>query len=126
MIFNYLHGRNSNIANKILETKSPRKQKELGRQVNNFNDLIWKENCIRIVYEANKLKFLQNENLLMPLLNTSGKVLVEASPYDTIWGIGLKASDDEAQKMETWKGTNWLGFILTSLRNDIELKMDKV
>jgi ribA/ribD-fused uncharacterized protein len=114
-----------NTASKLLTTTNPRQQKELGRQVINFDDIIWKENCRRIVYEANKLKFLQNENLLVELMNTDDKLLVEASPYDTIWGIGLKADDERAQNLQTWQGTNWLGFILTSLRNDIKLKIDK-
>ncbi len=106
-------------AEKILNTRDVRKQKELGRQVKGFDDEIWKTNCLRIVYEANKYKFTQNEDLLLKLLSTQGQLLVEASPYDTIWGIGLSADDPRAQDKAQWLGTNWLGYVLTQLRDDI-------
>jgi ribA/ribD-fused uncharacterized protein len=108
------------VAKKILEASNPRKQKELGRQVANFNDEIWKTNCRRIVYEANKHKFIQNETLCMHLLETAQSLLVEASPDDSIWGIGLKADDIRARSFDTWQGTNWLGYALTALREDIK------
>ncbi len=113
------------IADKIVETTNQRKQKELGRQVANFNEEIWTENCRRIVYEANKYKFLQNDNLLKHLLETENKLLVEASPDDFLWGIGLKKEDKLAQNINTWKGKNWLGYVLTLLKDDIKKTMDK-
>lgn len=107
------------IAERILKTASQSKQKALGRQVKNFIGSTWNENCKQIVYEGNKAKFLQNENLLKHLLKTEGKTLVEASPVDAIWGIGLAEGDPRAKNRHTWRGKNWLGEVLTQLRNDI-------
>lgn len=68
---------------------------------------------------ANKAKFLQNDDILRELLKTVGTTIVEASPDDNIWGIGLSAEDPMAQNRSIWKGTNWLGEVLTSLRDEI-------
>lgn len=113
------------IADKIIETNDPRKQRELGRQVTPFSENIWTENCRRIVYEANRNKFLQNDALLKCLLDTEDKLLVEASPDDTIWGIGLKMEDERSLNMHTWNGTNWLGCVLTLLKDDIKKTKDE-
>lgn len=107
-------------AEKILDTRNVRTQKELGRQVKGFDNGLWTVNCRRIVYEANKYKFSQNRQLLDELLATRGTTLVEASPYDTIWGIGLTKDDERATDRSKWKGKNWLGHILTLLRDDFE------
>ena len=105
-------------AEKILDTRNVRTQKELGRQVKGFDNGLWAVNCRRIVY--NKYKFAQNRQLLDELLATRGTTLVEASPYDTIWGIGMTKDDDRATDRSKWKGKNWLGHILTLLRDDFE------
>lgn len=107
------------IANEILKCKLPSEQKRLGRLVKNFNKEIWDKNCLDIVYNGNKLKFLQNPDMLKSLIDTKGKFLVEASPFDTIWGIGM--SEDEAKKIDPsmWKGQNLLGKVLTKLRDDL-------
>lgn len=110
-------------ADKILKTKNQREQKMLGREVVNFDDKIWKDNARRIVYEANRYKFLQNDNLKLELLETGEKLLVEASPDDSIWGIGLRKEDKRALNHNTWQGTNWLGYVLTLLREDIKKTM---
>ena len=64
-------------------------------------------------------KFEQNPELLLHLLETEGTTLVEASPYDAVWGIGLFESAPEAQNRDTWQGTNWLGEILTEVREEL-------
>lgn len=74
-----------------------------------LNNGLWAVNCRRIVYEANKYKFSQNRQLLDELLATRGTTLVEASPYDTIWGIGMTKDDEGATDRSKWKGKNWLG-----------------
>ncbi|ARO21437.1 GTP cyclohydrolase (plasmid) [Bacillus tropicus] len=94
----------------------PRKHKELGRQVTPFNAELWNDNCKEIVYRANYLKFTQNIEMLEVLKSTKGTELVEASPYDKIWGIGLLETDPRAQNKSTWQGKNWLGEVLTQLR----------
>lgn len=107
------------VANKILKAKEPSVQKSLGRQVKNFDQKKWEEHCERIVYEGNHAKFSQNPNLLKRLIKTGETTLVEASPYDRIWGIGLAEHDPRARYRETWLGKNLLGQILTDLREDL-------
>jgi len=100
---------------KIMNEENPKKIKAFGRKVKNFNPDIWDDKAERFVYEANLAKFSQNKDLKSFLLSTEG-ILVEASPYDKIWGIGLSAQDERALKRETWEGENKLGFVLTRVR----------
>lgn len=107
------------IAQQVLDTQMPVDQKRLGRKVKNFNKEVWENNCKEIVYEGNYAKFTQNKHLKEKLLSTSGTTLVEASPYDDIWGIRLSADNPKAKDRSQWQGKNWLGEILTQLREDI-------
>jgi len=104
-------------ANKILKELSPRKQKELGRQVKNFNPKVWDNVKYDLVKKGLKDKFLQNPEFKEYLLKYKGYVLVEASPYDRIWGIGFY--DHEAiQNIDNW-GENLLGKVLTELAMEL-------
>jgi ribA/ribD-fused uncharacterized protein len=103
-------------ASDIMKTSNPRKIKELGRQVKNYNEDIWCYHRSNVVYEGNKAKFSQNPDLMDALTNTMGTTLVEAAPNDKIWRIGLAEDNPRAQKRETWEGKNLLGEILTLLR----------
>jgi hypothetical protein len=102
----------------ILLSEDPREQKQLGRQVVNFNAVIWEQNCKSIVRMGNILKFEQNEDLRAQLLMTAKTLLVEASPYDKIWGIGLAENHPDAQDPTKWRGQNLLGEILTDIRDN--------
>lgn len=104
---------------KILATNNPSEQKALGRQVANFDKEAWDAVSRGYVYEANMAKFKQNPTLLQRLLDTEDKELVEASPYDKIWGIGLAIGDPKCLDKSQWRGTNWLGEILMKVRKDI-------
>jgi ribA/ribD-fused uncharacterized protein len=103
----------------IMNSTSPREQKALGRGVANFNADVWNANCKRFVKEANIAKFTQNPKLKKVLLDTVGTTLVEASPQDKIWGIGLHETDPKAWSRTTWEGTNWLGEIITEVRDEL-------
>ncbi|MEL7145642.1 MAG: NADAR family protein [Bacteroidota bacterium] len=107
------------IALRILKAEKPGAQKDLGRKVRNFQSAVWNEHAKDIVYRANEAKFTQNENLLKRLLKTKGTTLVEASPVDPIWGIGLSAEDPRSRYRMQWRGKNWLGEVLTRLRDDL-------
>lgn len=105
---------------KILATDDPRRQKALGRQVKGFDDARWTEVCREVVYRANVAKFTQNAGLGALLLATGTKTLVEASPTDTIWGIGLGANDPRATDRAAWRGKNWLGEALMKVRAELQ------
>lgn len=109
----------SEMALKILAAKSPAEAKDLGRQVKNFNESIWNEKRFEIVVEGNFHKFSQNEELKAFLVDTKKWVLVEASPVDKIWGIGLTAESDKAENPLLWNGLNLLGFALMEVRDKL-------
>lgn len=101
----------------IMNTDDPREIKKLGRKVRNFDSRLWDSHKFDIVVNGNYHKFSQNPELRDFLVSTAGKVLVEASPYDDIWGIGLEASHPDASDPSKWKGTNLLGFALMQVRD---------
>lgn len=70
-----------------------------------------------IVAEGSYHKFSQNPRLRDFLLATGEKVLVEASPYDQVWSIGMSAEDERAKAPRQWAGTNWLGWCLMEARD---------
>lgn len=106
--------------NLIMNTKSPREQKKLGRIVKNFDEAVWNYHCKNVVYQANLLKFTQHKELLKLILSFDyDTTFVEASPYDKIWGIGFAETHPDALERSKWKGTNWLGQAITDVRNNI-------
>lgn len=107
------------MAKAIMETKNPREQKAFGRKVKGFDKDTWETYCKDIVYDANVAKFSQNPKMKEELMFTAGKTLVEASPHDKIWGIGLAADNPFAKDRSTWQGTNWLGEAIERVREDM-------
>ena len=104
------------IYEQIMQTKMPNEQKALGKKVKNFDVDEWNENAIDIVTFGNYLKFTQNEKLFAELKSSGTRHIVEASPYDPVWGIGLGASTPNIEDQSTWKGTNWLGISIMRAR----------
>lgn len=103
----------------IMVSKSPKNIKELGRAVKNFIKEEWILTAKDIVYAGNSAKFQQSNFLKEQLIKTAPKILVEASPYDIVWGVGLHENDVLINNPKNWRGTNWLGEVLTKLRNDL-------
>ncbi|QYY33736.1 NADAR family protein (plasmid) [Cupriavidus pinatubonensis] len=103
----------------ILSTPDPRQQKALGRQVSGFVESVWIENRVSIARTGVLAKFSQNPHLREALLGTAGTELVEASPYDKIWGVGLPATDPRINDRSQWRGENLLGKILTEVREHL-------
>ncbi|OOC56431.1 MULTISPECIES: NADAR family protein [Nocardiopsis] len=101
---------------RILAAGHPRDAKVIGRQVRGFDQEAWEAARFGIVVEAGVAKFGQNPDLREFLLGTGGRVLVEASPRDRVWGIGLGAKNDDARVPERWRGLNLLGFALMEAR----------
>jgi hypothetical protein len=100
----------------ILASTTPKAAKQLGREVQNFDEALWNQHCFAYVVEGNGGKFSQNPALKDFLLSTANQVLVEASPYDRIWGIGMGVSHPDANYPERWRGQNLLGFALMQVR----------
>ena len=100
----------------ILKTRSPGKAKALGRQIESFDAGVWDAQKYDIVVRGNFHKFTQNPELGTFLRNTGNRVLVEASPVDKIWGVGLAQDDPMIEKPSKWRGQNLLGFALMSVR----------
>ena len=103
----------------MLKTDDPRKLKRLGREVKGFDQKVWNKRKEQIVLLATLNKFRQNPDLKKQLLATGNKVLVEASPYDRIWGVGLAATHDDIENPFRWKGQNLLGFLLMEARDSM-------
>ena len=114
------------IAKRIMNADHPGEQKVLGRKVKNFNKEVWDEHARDIVYEGCYYKYTQNEIAYNYLMETRGSYLVEGSPTDTVWGVGLGCYDQDITNPKNWKGTNWLGQVLTSLREDLVEYQDEI
>lgn len=114
-------------AQKILRTSTPKEVKRLGRQVRNFDAKKWDENKYNIVKQGNLLKFSQHKDLhdYICKLAKNNIAFVEASPYDKIWGIGMRASDPRAKYPNQWLGENLLGKALTEVRNQLIKKQSE-
>lgn len=104
---------------KIIKANSPAEAKKLGREVRNYDDKLWLANRYEIVKQGNYYKFSQNPDLKKFLINTNERVLVEASPVDPIWGIGMASDHKDIINPEKWKGLNLLGFALMEVRDEL-------
>ena len=103
----------------ILKSSDPKEIKALGRQVKGFDADVWNEAKHLVIVNGNFRKFTQNPALRDYLLATGDRFLVEASPYDTIWGVGLSADDPRIGDPSLWRGQNLLGFALMEVRDEI-------
>jgi ribA/ribD-fused uncharacterized protein len=101
----------------ILASATPDEAKRLGRRVRDYEDEAWGRVRVDLVVEGNVAKFGQHAKLREFLLSTGNKVLVEASPRDCIWGIGLGRDNERARDPRTWRGRNLLGFALMQVRD---------
>jgi ribA/ribD-fused uncharacterized protein len=110
---------------RILSAPSPAAAKKLGRSVRGFDEARWAAARSEIVVRGSVAKFAQNPELLAFLLDTGDRVLVEASPVDRIWGIGLRGEDARSKNPEQWRGLNLLGFALMEARRQLQLEARK-
>lgn len=110
---------------KVLAAETPGTAKSQGRKVKGFDEAVWLEHRFDIVVRANRAKFEQNAAMRKFLLGTGERVLVEASPVDAIWGIGMAAGDDRANDPLQWQGLNLLGFALMQVRAELHAASDR-
>jgi ribA/ribD-fused uncharacterized protein len=101
---------------RILKLKSPAAQKKQGRRVANFSQKVWDQKKMSIVVYGNLLKFTQNSELAKFLISTGDLVLVEAAPWDNVWGSGTDLDDERTYNKELWVGENLLGQALMEVR----------
>ncbi|MBL7257693.1 NADAR family protein [Paractinoplanes lichenicola] len=107
------------MAERILVAPHPKVAKALGGRVEHFRQEEWDAHRYEIVVAGNLAKFGQDDELRDYLLTTGERVLVEASPLDRIWGIGLGRDDPRAADPRRWRGTNLLGFALMDVRESL-------
>ncbi len=110
-----------NTYTKIMNATHPREHQKLGREVKFYKQDVWDKYKYEIVFNGNMARFIQNNDQLDFLLSTKGK-LVEASPVDRVWGVGLSKDDPLILDEKNWKGENLLGKVLTSVRNNLFLE----
>ncbi|TCK32562.1 hypothetical protein B0G84_8376 [Paraburkholderia sp. BL8N3] len=108
-----------NSASTILATRFPKDQKALGRKVKGLDLSRWEQKRESIVYVGCREKFAQNPGLRSLLLATAPTELVEASPYDLIWGVGLGERDPRITDKSQWRGMNLLGTTLMKVRDTL-------
>ncbi|MER8068712.1 NADAR family protein [Streptomyces sp. NPDC094034] len=99
-----------------LEAAHPALAKKAGRLVRDFDETVWERERFGIVVEGSVHKFGRNAALRGFLMATGDRILVEASPMDRIWGIGLASDDERARDPERWRGLNLLGLALMEAR----------
>ena len=104
------------IADKIINITTPKDIKALGRQVKNFDPVIWDKHKEMIVGTAVMAKFIQHPDLYKKLQESGDAIMCEAAPNDNIWGIGMAADNSKMQNPEEWQGTNLLGKIVMNVR----------
>lgn len=108
------------VAGAILLTDNPAEQKDLGRMVSNYDDATWAAVRVDIMIEGLFEKFNQNTKLKDALLATGNTIMVEASPYDLIWGIGYEGDHPNATDPSKWRGQNLLGIVLMNVRDRLQ------
>jgi ribA/ribD-fused uncharacterized protein len=106
-------------AERVLAASHPHRAKAVGREVHGFDEAVWKAHRVAIVVAGSIAKFGQHADLRAFLLGTGERVLVEASPRDRIWGIGLGESNEAARDPARWRGLNLLGFALMRAREEL-------
>ena len=100
----------------VLDSLDPGMAKALGRRVQGFDEETWQRERFEVVVRGNLAKFGQDDELADYLRTTGDRVLVEASPRDRIWGIGMRADHPDAEHPAAWQGKNLLGFALMVVR----------
>ncbi len=113
-----LFGDEENLA-KILKAATPGEAKKLGRAVRNFDPVSWDNHKYEYVKTGNAYKFSQHNDLKQYLLQTGDRIIVEASPVDKIWGIGMAKDNPDVENPNKWKGENLLGFALMEVRDGL-------
>ena len=106
-------------ADDILADSSPKNAQSVGRRVKGFDQRTWNGKCFGIVVRGNELKFSQNPEAKQRLIDTGSMILVEASSFDKVWGIGIVQDDSRATNPALWEGRNLLGLAVMTVRANL-------
>ena len=109
----------SNIANQILRSSTPRECKQLSHYIHRVDQAKWKNEGFDLCLGRIRAKFSQNRDLYTMLKTTKPKVLAEAS-NDKVWGTGISLRDSQALNMNKWSGKGWLSNMLTIIRDEYQ------
>lgn len=103
----------------VMNTQMPNEQKAIGRRIKNYDDAKWAAVRYEIVKEAIRAKFTQHADLKEKLLASGNKHIVEASPYDVVWGIGMGEDHPDRFDESKWRGDNLLGKCIMDVRAEL-------
>jgi hypothetical protein len=106
-------------ASEILASEYPKEQKALGREVGGYDETMWQAMRVQVMYMVLKAKFTQVRFCYDKLMSTGTTKMVEASPYDKLWGNGLSEEKSRMIPESQWPGKNLLGKVMTRLKGDI-------
>ena len=108
------------MAEDVLFSKEPRECKSIGRSIPNFDEAKWSEISFQVMRDVNLEKYRQHKDSLKFLKESGDKIIVEASPFDKIWGIGLHYDEEDVLDESKWKGQNLLGKVLMEVRETLK------
>lgn len=100
----------------IMATDDPHHAKRIASQVRNFDESLWRSERLGVALRGSVAKFSSDTRLREFLVGTGPRVLVEASPHDLVWGIGVRPDDERVCDPYRWRGQNLLGFTLMRAR----------
>lgn len=109
---------NENAEWQIVNSRDPKEMKQIGSRLKNFDPELWDEKCREIMMRGCRAKFEENQEFRAELFRTAGMVLAETNPTDFRWGVAVRTDDPNCRDYIKWRGSNWLGFILTQIRED--------
>ena len=101
----------------IMSTSEPQSHKRIGRSVQGLDNAIWERKRQNAALARTFAKFSQNPEMKHHSLGTGNERLAKASPFDQVWGTGLRADDSDAHNPHLWRGKKLLGQALYTVRD---------
>ena len=93
----------------VISQKTPKLAADIGRETGRPLREDWEDIKVSIMFLAVGLKLMQHDYLLMKLMSTGDRIIVEDSPIDYYWGCGADNS-----------GKNMLGKVFMFIRHEID------
>lgn len=119
MYYKALHFNDLDAAERITRVKPPAFAKDIGRAVRNYNDEEWDNVRYQYMVDTLRRKYANPSKERDFLVGTHPKILVEGSPYDKVWGVGIHYKDRRIVDVRNWEGDNLLGKALMEVRKEV-------